>query len=63
MIPKWRRYAVRQRVVTWPDGAAGHEIVKIPLSEVAEWDATHDPTGRSLRAPSIDHGEGAEKAV
>lgn len=52
LLPRWRSYAIRRRVATWPDGAVGHELVRVPLAELADWDEAHDPAGRSLRSES-----------
>lgn len=48
ILPKWGKYEVRQRVAINEDGSAAHEIIKVPKDEVDEWDAKHDPSGRSL---------------
>lgn len=37
---------VRQEVLVLDDGAQSHTLVKVPVAELAEWDATHDPVGR-----------------
>lgn len=34
--------------MTFEDGAQSHRLVKVPVAEVAQWDATHDAVGRRL---------------
>ncbi|KAL2158694.1 hypothetical protein VTH06DRAFT_4176 [Thermothelomyces fergusii] len=50
LIPRLRGYRLRQEVVIFEDGAQSHRLVKVPVAEVAEWDATHDAVGRPLNA-------------
>jgi hypothetical protein len=43
------------------DGAQTHVLVKVPLHELAEWEATHDALGRKLNSESgsdtkVGHG-------
>ncbi|KAF6807388.1 high-affinity methionine permease [Colletotrichum sojae] len=47
-IPKWRGYELRQELVDLGDGAQSHHLRKIPYDQVAEWDATHDASGREV---------------
>lgn len=47
-IPKLRGYRIRQETVKFEDGAQSHRLVKVPVAEVTEWDATHDAVGRLL---------------
>lgn len=60
MIPKWRGYQLRQEVIKLANGAQTHEIKKVPNEELAEFDATHDATGRLRVASSVLQGQ--EKA-
>ena len=46
VIPKWRGYRIRQEVLTLEDGATSHRVIKIPVAELEQWDATHDAVGR-----------------
>jgi hypothetical protein len=49
LIPKIKGYRIRQVVITVDDGAARtHQLVKVPVEELAEWDATHDSVGQTL---------------
>ena len=47
-IPKLRGYRIRQETIVLEDGAASHALVKVPVAQVEEWDATHDSAGRVL---------------
>ncbi|OXG18472.1 high-affinity methionine permease [Cryptococcus neoformans Tu259-1] len=47
-LPKWKGYKLRQTVITLSDGALTHKMVKVRNEDVDAWDATHDPSGRSL---------------
>lgn len=48
LLPKWKAYKLRQAVITLSDGALTHKMVKVKNEDVDAWDATHDPSGRSL---------------
>lgn len=52
LLPRWRGYRLRQEVLQLDGGAQGHQLVKVPLEQVAEWDATHDAAGRAIGADS-----------
>ncbi|KAF7530867.1 hypothetical protein G7054_g9430 [Neopestalotiopsis clavispora] len=52
LIPKWRGYELRQEVLQLESGAQGHQLIKVPIDQVAEWDATHDAVGRAIDAVS-----------
>ncbi|KAF7189196.1 High-affinity methionine permease [Pseudocercospora fuligena] len=45
VLPKLRGYKMRQELLLLGDGAQTHVLVKVPLSQVDEWDATHDANG------------------
>ncbi|KAH0497671.1 hypothetical protein TgHK011_004960 [Trichoderma gracile] len=47
-IPYFRGYKIREEVVTLDDGSKSHQLVKVPNSEVEEWDRTHDHAGRII---------------
>lgn len=47
VLPRFRGYRIRQTVVILDNGAQTHELIKVPVEDVAEWDATHDALGRS----------------
>jgi hypothetical protein len=52
VIPKWRGYRIRQEVLVLEDGATSHRVIKVPVSELEQWDATHDAVGRALTTTS-----------
>ncbi|KAF2440153.1 amino acid transporter [Karstenula rhodostoma CBS 690.94] len=52
VLPRLWKYRVRQEVIVLEDGAQTHALVKIPLHELAEWEATHDASGRKLNSDS-----------
>lgn len=53
MIPKWRGYQLRQEVIKLDNGAQTHEIKRVPNDQLAEFDATHDATGRLKVSSSV----------
>lgn len=52
LLPKWKGYKLRQEVAVLGGGAESHKIKKVPINEVAAWDAEHDATGR-LRSTGV----------
>ncbi|KAI9151662.1 High-affinity methionine permease [Paramyrothecium foliicola] len=53
LLPKWGKYAIRSEVLDIDDnGANTHRLVKVPLAEVEQWDATHDDAGNLRRRHS-----------
>ncbi|KAG7132932.1 High-affinity methionine permease like protein [Verticillium longisporum] len=74
-LPKWKGYRIRTEVldvdINEDTGANTHRLVRVPLAELAEWDQTHDETGRLRRrhvasgnaAGSDDSLQGDEKHV
>lgn len=48
MLPKLRNYRIRQGVITLDSGAKTHKLFKVPVAELAAWDATHDALGNEL---------------
>ncbi|KAK3308339.1 amino acid permease-domain-containing protein [Chaetomium strumarium] len=56
VVPKLRGYRLRQETIILGDGAPSHRLIKMPATEVVQWDATHDTVGRPLlwaNAPSL----------
>ncbi|KAJ5127473.1 amino acid permease-domain-containing protein [Penicillium atrosanguineum] len=49
LIPKYKRYEYRQTIVKFDDGTVTHKLVQVPKSELVEWDAQHDASGRLHR--------------
>ncbi|KAK4451999.1 high-affinity methionine permease [Podospora aff. communis PSN243] len=61
LIPKIKGYRIRQVVINVDDGAAQtHQLIKVPVEELDEWDASHDAVGRALgdRGGSRDSAPG-----
>lgn len=52
VLPRFGKYSIRQEIIVLEDGAQTHSLVKIPLSQLDEWEATHDAAGRKLDADS-----------
>ena len=54
LFPRWGKYEIRQELDVL-DGQTSkvHTLVKVPLDELAAWDASHDVSGQR-----INHGEG-----
>ncbi|OAA63770.1 high-affinity methionine permease [Niveomyces insectorum RCEF 264] len=50
LLPKWKGYKLRQEVLELGNGAQAHRITRVSQSELAEWDAVHDATGRLKQA-------------
>ncbi|KAI8170553.1 High-affinity methionine permease [Colletotrichum sp. SAR 10_70] len=64
VVPKARGYRIRQQVLELADGAQSHKLVKVPVGDLAEWDATHDHVGRPLQqVPSVLGSEEEKKPV
>lgn len=56
VLPKWRGYRIRPEILDVSDnGANTHRLTKVPLSELAQWDAEHDDAG-NLRRRNVDDG-------
>lgn len=57
LLPRLGNYSIRSEVMDVDDnGANTHRILRIPNSEVAEWDDTHDELGQKLRQRRGTHG-------
>ena len=41
------------------NGATTHKLVNVPLAELAEWDATHDVTGKIVEVGFV-HESGSD---
>lgn len=58
-MPRWGNYTIRSQVLSVDDnGANTHRLIKVPNSELAQWDASHDELGRELRRRHPVGGEG-----
>lgn len=63
VLPRFGGYRLRQEVLVLDNGAQSHQIIKIPIGELAQWDATHDVVGRPLEdygSDSKDSNHGKE---
>ncbi|KAE8135446.1 amino acid permease-domain-containing protein [Aspergillus pseudotamarii] len=49
LLPKYKGYEFRQTVLEFNDGSVAHNLVKVPVAELARWDAEHDAVGRLRR--------------
>lgn len=55
-IPYFRGYKIREEVVTLDDGSKSHQLIKVPNSQVEEWDKIHDHAGRIItEAVDVSH--------
>lgn len=59
VLPRFGGYRLRQEVLELEGGAQSHQIVKVPIDDVASWDATHDAVGRPLREYGSDSKDGS----
>lgn len=65
VLPRFGGYRLRQEVLVLENGAQSHKIIKVPVDQLAHWDATHDVVGRPLREDGRDskesnHGKGGK---
>ncbi|KAJ5047677.1 uncharacterized protein L3040_003497 [Drepanopeziza brunnea f. sp. 'multigermtubi'] len=51
VLPKRRGYEIRQELIVLETGEATNNLVNVPISQLAEWDRTHDVAGK--RYPTI----------
>lgn len=58
VIPRVRGYRIRQGVITLDSGAKTHNLIKVPVSELSTWDATHDALGRR-----VDDADSSDQSV
>lgn len=61
-IPKWRGYRIRTEVVEVDDnGAVTNRLRRVPLAELAQWDAEHDEAGNLRRRRVGDSDDAASR--
>jgi hypothetical protein len=58
VVPKIKGYRIRQEVLVLDNGAQSHKLVKVPVGELAQWDAKHDALGHTYGAHSDDRSDG-----
>ncbi|KAK7539111.1 high-affinity methionine permease [Phyllosticta paracitricarpa] len=56
VLPYFGGYKMRQKTVTLDDGSVLHQLVKVPNSEIRQWDEEHDAVGNAI-------GSGGEQSV
>ncbi|TDZ15988.1 High-affinity methionine permease [Colletotrichum orbiculare MAFF 240422] len=60
-IPKWRGYQIRPEILEVSDnGANTHRLAKVPLADLAAWDAEHDEAG-NLRRRNVAESHSSSK--
>lgn len=63
VIPRWRGYRIRTEILEVDEnGANTNRLVKVPLADVAAWDAVHDEAG-NLRQRRPGDSDGASSPV
>ena len=63
MLPRLRGYRVRQELIDLGNGAQSHRLAKVPVAELAAWDAKHDAVGREAARSSDRSSEEKESYV
>ncbi|KAM0330169.1 hypothetical protein ACHAQA_004342 [Verticillium albo-atrum] len=62
LLPRWGDYSIRSQVVNVDDnGANTHRLLRVPNTEVARWDDSHDELGRELRQRRTGPGHGSSE--
>ncbi|KAI1368613.1 high-affinity methionine permease [Xylaria arbuscula] len=55
LLPKWRGYRLRPEILNVDSkGANTHRLIKVPVSELEEWDREHDEAGRLRRGREFE---------
>ncbi|KAJ5547925.1 hypothetical protein N7513_005159 [Penicillium frequentans] len=57
LLPKWRKYELRQTIIHGENGITAHRLVKVPLDSIEDWDAEHDASGQLRQTTQIEEGE------
>ncbi|KAF8640320.1 hypothetical protein AX16_010215 [Volvariella volvacea WC 439] len=58
IIPRWKGYRIRQVLEKFDDGAQATRLVKVPVEDLEEWDATHDEHGELITEKKTGTGSG-----
>ncbi|EJP62073.1 High-affinity methionine permease [Beauveria bassiana] len=62
VLPKWLGYRIRAETVTAEnETTATHRLVKVPLAEVAQWDAEHTESGELQRSGTRTESDSAKE--
>lgn len=59
-VPRLLGYRIRQEVLELDDGAQSHTLIKVPVSELARWEETHDAVGRRIATGSVRSIDGGK---
>ncbi|QKX61571.1 uncharacterized protein TRUGW13939_08723 [Talaromyces rugulosus] len=59
VLPNWKGYELRQTVLEFDNGSVSHKLVKVPKSELAQWDEDHDAVGHLRRRIVHDSADSA----
>lgn len=60
VLPQLGKYRVRQEVLALENKEQAHRLVKVPVDELEQWDATHDALGREI---GLEARSGSEEKV
>ena len=64
VLPKHGKYQIRQEVLVLENGATTHKLLKVPNSEIEEWDAKHDVVGKQVATgTNFESGSDKEEGV
>lgn len=47
-VPVLRGYRLRQEIIVLENGAQTNNLIKVPVDDLATWDAEHDKVGRRI---------------
>ena len=61
LIPRLRGYRIRQELIDLGNGAQSHRLAKVPISQLDEWDATHDAVGGQTARTATNKRSSNEK--
>ncbi|KAI0120622.1 amino acid permease-domain-containing protein [Xylariales sp. AK1849] len=53
VLPKLRKYHIRQVVISLEHGERTHKIVQVPDADIVQWDETHDAVGRETASHEV----------
>lgn len=65
VLPHFGKYKIRQELLVLDDETAkAHRLVRVPLAELATWDAEHDEVGRRVarHSPAGSHSYSGDYA-
>lgn len=62
-VPVLRGYRLRQEIVVLENGATANNLLKIPVDELATWDAEHDKVGRRVSEVGSNGKKGTSTAI